>query len=328
VPGVIREGDVVRLASGTYPLPSRESSLVVDRARVTWEGGWDDAFSTRDPFGTPSVLTPAPGFTRPVVEVTPAGWDVVLDGLTLDGGPGNTYGTAGLVLSLPPRQPPLLRIRWGRDVVVRNCVFLNGPGHGISAGVATKVMVGNSLLVNTRISALTAWGLLQGASLDVLGNTVMAVWAETPGGAQGDAVDLQPSLDAQLRGNVVLACQGHAFRVGLGSGTTLVERNALGPCGRGAAVGWPRSDTPVSLAWDALPDAAFLDARGNVLLSATPPLDPTGAAILAGASTATAAPAKAGGGAPSPPHAPRFTGPLVQLVGFNPSAGAQPLYPR
>ncbi|MBI5498372.1 MAG: hypothetical protein HY904_25445 [Deltaproteobacteria bacterium] len=312
------EGDTIRLAAGNHAPATSALPLQLARAAVTLEGGWDAAFAHRDPWATPSwILAPA-DVDRPLLEVAAGARRVVVDGVGFDGGPGLRYGGRGLSESGLGRLFPLVRVERAEDVVFRQCVFLNGAAHALRASVRTAFTLDGSLLVNHRVSAFTAWGTEQGARVVITGNTFLGVWAEKPGGARGDAVDLQRHVEARLERNVFDDVQGTCLRVQRGNDAMRVKDNAFGRCALGAARTWPGAGPPVDHALAALERADLTEVSGNRALPASAIVD-TGAYSAA----ALLRHPPDGGRPATPAWAPRFTSPVLPLLGLDARAGAR-----
>jgi hypothetical protein len=314
------EGDTVLVAAGTYAVQPSSLPITVARARVTLQGGWDTTFAKRDPFGTPSVFTAPADFDRPLLFITPEARATVVDGLWLEGGTGARYNDRkSLSETAHARIFPLIRVERARDVVIRLCTLLNSPGHGVAGSITTSLAVEDSVVVNTRVSALTGWGVQQGAVFTVRRNTVLGVWAEKPGGERGDAVDIQRSVKAVVDGNVVDDVQGACVRVGRGNETPSILGNALGRCAGGSVKGWPLVGPAVEVPLADLERMAWLDARLNVPLGVTLPGGDVGAFAAEKAMLSV----PDAGKPPAPPYAPRWTQSVVALLGMEPRAGAR-----
>lgn len=317
-------GDTIRVAAGLYVVRAG-SALLLEQPGLTVEGGHDVEFTKRDPFGTPSVVEPAQETGQPLILVEPAAANTTLDGLTLDGAPGNSYSHGGAVLESPRRWTPLLRIHRGQGVTIRNCTFLNGPGHAISTSVASHVLLSNNVMVNHRVSAVTAWGVLQDARLSLVGNTIVGVWPETPDGTRGAGIDVQQRLVVDMRANAITNIQGHCMRFGLGVDMPQLVGNVLGSCSQGHVVGWPGGQTPVVAHVQELGITGWLHALGNLPLAQPLSADGTSTTLSL---PAHASPATTDGGSPARegwvPYAPRHKGPVSGLVGAIKGAGVQP----
>src|SRR4051794_24687871 len=113
------DGDTLKLAAGTYTVATRSMPLRVTGAKVTISGGFDASFSNRAPFDTPTLIQPAQGFDKPLIEIAEDANGAVVDGITLDAGAANTYGKNGLAESSLTRLMPLIRVLRAHDVVIR-----------------------------------------------------------------------------------------------------------------------------------------------------------------------------------------------------------------
>lgn len=311
--GLARSGDTIRVAAGTYVLPASAVPVRLDVGNVRIEGGWDAAFTQRDPWGTPSVLQAPWDYASPLLELTPLATGAVLDGLVLDGGTGNRYGTRSFSTSTYDRTFPLIRIHQADGVQVRNCSLLNSPGHGLSASVRTSVLVVHNLVLSSRVSAVTAWGILDGATLQLRDNTLVDSWAERPDGAAGHAVDLQGGLVANLERNVVVGTQSSCIRVGMGNTEVVLNGNWLRGCGTGAVRAWVSAQGHKDFDLPALANVAAVSAKDNRLLA--PDKGP------ATAVEAYVAASRTDGGAGDVPYAPREDMALLPWVNLVDQAG-------
>ncbi|MEW5849228.1 MAG: right-handed parallel beta-helix repeat-containing protein [Myxococcota bacterium] len=281
------EKDVIKLAAGTYVMPKTTLKL---SAEMMLEGGWDPSFQKRDPIGTPTVLQLAWGQDRPLVELNGS---ATLDGVTLEGASANSYGRAGMLEPSVSRWPSLVRVNRAVNVKVQNCTLVNSAGHAVSGSIAGALELANNVMLNTRVSAVSVWGVQQGARVVLRRNTIAGVWAEKPAGKRGEGVDIQQHLTATLQGNIISAAQGACVRVGRGNATPVLKGNALGPCARGQVMGWPETGGAVVVSDRAVEEAVWLDAAGNT----------AGASL--GLTENPLAPAPDAGVAP---YAPKYTG--------------------
>ena len=122
--GLANPGDVVRVAAGTYV------GNVVINENVTLEGGWNSAFTARDPALYPSIIEPS-DTTFSVVYIDgvladPASSIPVLDGFTIRGGgrgedQGGNHGGG-------------IRIR-DSNATIRNCIVTGNRGYLFGGGI-------------------------------------------------------------------------------------------------------------------------------------------------------------------------------------------------
>jgi hypothetical protein len=140
-------GDVIHIAAGHYPGEGRSGHWVVETNNLTFMGGYNEEFTTRDPFNSITLLawddSPDNTYKRsggPEFQAVKDGSatqarclsGITLDGLTFDGGPRNTYDDKPEDPSLMTDRTPndslvFLAMEQGSVGVVRNCTFLN-PG--------------------------------------------------------------------------------------------------------------------------------------------------------------------------------------------------------
>ncbi|MBK7702860.1 MAG: S8 family serine peptidase [bacterium] len=149
-------GDTIALAASlvlTAPFEIKDKDL-------TYLGGWDDAFLSRDPVGTPTVITALPTSTAMSVG-NEAGPGVVVDGFRCTGGGGQQY------TSIPYTG------RYGGGLIVNgDAVLRNIDVTGNATGSSTQIGGGggvllydsNAVLENVRVHGNTS---LHGAGVYV-----------------------------------------------------------------------------------------------------------------------------------------------------------------
>jgi FG-GAP repeat len=120
-------GDVVRVAAGTYT-----ENVLIDK-NVTLEGGWDAAFTMRDPGTFTSTIVPADA-TQSVVDIEgdiadPGSSTPVFDGFTVSGGMGDLGGSHGGGLRLRDTNATV-----SHSVVSGNRAYLFGGGIWVQRG--------------------------------------------------------------------------------------------------------------------------------------------------------------------------------------------------
>jgi hypothetical protein len=132
-------GDTIRVAAGTYI-----GAVALDE-NVTLEGGWNAAFTARDPASFISTIVPGVGDTSSVVSTfgpaaNPAASTPVLDGFTIEGGRadlGSNHGGG-------------VRLRFSQ-ATVRDCVIRGNRGYLLGGGV--WVQGGSARFERVRIEA-------------------------------------------------------------------------------------------------------------------------------------------------------------------------------
>lgn len=267
----LQPGDHLKLAGGSYPA---SAGLVLTAPDVVVEGGWSPKFDRRNPARTPSVITAPAGLEKALLEVDRTALHLVLDGVTLDGAGALNFGNSGLLEGSWSHLQALLKLNRTRGVDIRHCTFVNAPGHGLAASVASDIRVRHNIFMGTRASAITLWGVNIQAKATLDSNTILGTWAERPNGTSGHAVDIQEFLDVVVERNLVLGAQGACVRVGRGNGTPVLRKNALGRCQRGALLMSATAAAAQPLQVGELEGAPGLDAQGNVEADKLEGLDP------------------------------------------------------
>lgn len=196
---MLRRGDVtIKVAEGEYDGQLGMGVWVLDQIDAEDRtlrilGGYDASFSSRDPFGTPSVLVTAPGRSGPMLEFATRSKlkELVISGLVFDAGNSNVYddGTNSIVRGSGTRTLPIInfkQIQLERLVVADNA-FVN------AAQVAFDPLikpVGNSEFIITNnfflncimpIQKLGADGISRAVgTLRFTHNTVLLNWPLNP----------------------------------------------------------------------------------------------------------------------------------------------------
>ena len=142
--------DTINVAAGTY----RVRLELRNSTTLTLLGGWDAAFTTRDPDATPTVLKARPGALgdkRVVLAIAEAGETISLeiDGFVLTGGNARVYGNALL------------------GYAVFESMFQDGGGglYALGAGGSVTMTVRRSVVTRNRSSVVAGGGVFVGASL-------------------------------------------------------------------------------------------------------------------------------------------------------------------
>ena len=152
-------GDTIHVAAGDYFGKLRSGKWLITIRYLALLGGYDAAFSTRDPWTnhTRFVLDAeqkAKGRPEGTILYSEEGSDgLVVDGFIFDGSTWNTYKDNSLSLDTSPLAP-LIRLRGLRSpVTVRNCLFVNGSDGAVVIDCALAVFE-NNIIVNTSGDAL------------------------------------------------------------------------------------------------------------------------------------------------------------------------------
>ncbi len=221
-------GDVIHIAEGTY-LSRGEAGADEIGVPVTIIGGYDDNFTSRDPWGSHKTIftgtNAISGSTQCRLKIT-ANTDnsnVTVDGIVFDNGPRNRYKDANkpylILRTADPNtginatpESGALYITCGKycNIVVKNCVAINtAPTGGVIStmpGEAGKVTIENNLVVNNTgegIFAMSGWHPRDNANLPeytIKNNTVLFCWkhdAIATYGGNGLKLDTDVKIDAE-----------------------------------------------------------------------------------------------------------------------------------
>ncbi len=189
-------GDTIRVATGTY------TENVVITETVTLEGGWNAAFTVRDPAAFVTTIRP----TNPLIAVVTiqgqfgntAAVTPALDGFTITGGRSDNHGGG-------------LRMR-DSDAIVRSNVVTDNVGFLFGGGI--WVQRGAPRFENNRIQNNTSDGMgqeasgggiqLEGARATLIGNIIANNIASGTIGI-GGGVDIAGGGPITLTGNTILS---------------------------------------------------------------------------------------------------------------------------
>lgn len=234
-------GDRILVAQGNYFGLRNKGYLDVPRP-VELIGGFAPDFSVRDVVKFPTTIVPdrnsgASG-RRPLLSVlsVPAGSAFVLDGFILDRGEQNAYSPKeGLIAGLggrilrdterPAQGPstvhePLLcftnkvNARIEGDVVIRNCVFLNGH-FAIQGGVKSgQVRILNNVFAANKMAAIEVFGtggkkgprgpLEKSGHVEIARNTILFTWSRLKDFADmGCGIRVMTMVSYDIRDNLI-----------------------------------------------------------------------------------------------------------------------------
>ena len=221
-----KAGDTIHVAKGVYQGKAKQGWFPVNEP-VSIIGGYSTDFSSRDPVNNPTVLQPTNDHNRDqgtgmgILAYTldnKQGFDVVVDGLTIDEGHSNTYHpnkgkpegfTLGMLVpqgpakgntidtptkeaEQPSRERALLHVRAtysDGNFTVKNCVFANGDNFAIQGSFPKgNFRVLNNVFVNNRMMGVSIFGAKADqygkptanvANLEVANNTMLFTWSRT-----------------------------------------------------------------------------------------------------------------------------------------------------
>lgn len=155
----------IKIAAGEYYGKAKTGhwvfpDVVAPDVRVRILGGYDDTFSTRTPFATPSRLVTAQDRSRPVIQFEGrkhALKELYLSGLTFDVAPGNKYNSRdNSLLKGSSSLYPILSFGYltTNRLVIADNTFLNGA-HTVAQPLIramsndAEILVRNNLILNT-----------------------------------------------------------------------------------------------------------------------------------------------------------------------------------
>ena len=220
-----KKGDTIHVAKGIYQGKAKQGWFEVTDS-ISIIGGYTTDFSSRDPIKNPTVLQPMnannpdQGTGRGILAyklVGKDGFNVLVDGLTIDEafsntyhpnkgkpegfqlgmlvptGPakGNTIDNPGVEAQFASREKALLHVDASGgtkgDFTVQNCVFANGDNFAVQASFPNgKFRVLNNVFVNNRMQAISVFGAKADqpgqknanvANLEVANNTILFTWS-------------------------------------------------------------------------------------------------------------------------------------------------------
>jgi hypothetical protein len=236
-----RAGDRIHVAQGNYVGLRDKGYLEAPQPVELW-GGYAPDFASRDPvrFATTVIPARASGESgrKPLLGIlsVPAGAAFVLDGFLFDRGEQNAYspkeslveGVGGRVLT-PTEKPadgpstvdePLvcftnkIRATVEGDLVIRNCVFLNGH-FAIQGGCKTgNVRILNNVFVANRMAAIEVFGtggkkgpkgpVGKDGHVEIAHNTILFTWSRTKDfGDMGYGVRVMTMVSYDIHDNLI-----------------------------------------------------------------------------------------------------------------------------
>lgn len=226
-------GDTVKVAQGNY-FGTLNSGNIIMRSPVTLLGGFSPDFAERNILKYQTRVQPdnnsnSTGCDHPLLRIDiNKQADVVIDGLFFDKGESNNYhlqkgvveGVAGGLLVHPPQvskqgmrpnaKMPLIAGPgaggFDGNLLIQNCLFLNGNNCALRFQAAGSVKVFNCVFVGNVMSATELWGGKrdQQAQLEFAHNTVLFTWSRTSEMADmGYAVRAMTLMDYNIHHNII-----------------------------------------------------------------------------------------------------------------------------
>ncbi len=240
--GVATPTNEIWVAEGTYTDTAGTVATITET--ITLLGGWNDAFSVRDP-DTYTTTLDARGLGR-VVEIT--GYiSPTIDGFTITG--GSAYGEAyrdddgGGILSY--NASPIIQ----NNVIVSNVASISttsGTGGGVALfyASATAVISGNQVVSNTATGQFGYGGGLyvQDSDATVRGNVIMSNTSSYYGGGMSVLGGSPYLFDNEIKFNISARNGGG---MSLAYSSARVEKNLI----LGNLVGWVGIDWHGSAIW-------------------------------------------------------------------------------
>lgn len=209
------KGDVVHVAGGDYSGKLGAGFIVVETPGLTLLGGYDEAFTTRDPFAHPTRIfkdetSKAQGLDVGLVKLEGDYRGLVIDGFVLDSTGRNAYDEKGdLQVTLSAKKPPITLSQ--PDCHLRNCIVLNAAHTAVIVRGAGS-SVENCLILNAVYSGIHALGDsgAEATSSPILlrNNTVLFTWKK--GATGGYGIDLGTGCQVTMQGNLLGYNEGYA----------------------------------------------------------------------------------------------------------------------
>ncbi len=234
-------GDRIHVAQGNYT-GLRDKGYLEAPQPVELLGGYAPDFSSRDPiqFATTVIPSRASGESgrKPLLSIlnVPAGSSFILDGFVFDRGEQNAYspkesvieGIGGRILAQtekPAEGPstvdePLVcftnkvnAVIEG-DLIIRNCVFLNGH-FGIQGGMKKgNVRILNNVFAGNKMAAIEVFGIggkkgpkgpiEKDGHVEIAGNTILFTWSRTKDfGDMGYGVRVMTMVSYDIHDNII-----------------------------------------------------------------------------------------------------------------------------
>jgi hypothetical protein len=229
-------GDVIHLAGGDYFGKLKTALWRFAAEDLTLLGGYDEKFASRDPWKNPTRLVLADktkaSHTGPFLASTDPAGDFILDGFIFDGSSKNSYlDNGGLDLS-KASMDALVQLM-GREVTIRNCIFLNANGSGLEvSAVAGKLE--NCLFLNVSGMAARINNSSGGKGWTVANNTML--FASDPTGRAGTGMTSAGTLlyfsgsgRVRIRNNYFAFADAFAIRATSDSSKVIFTGNVFGP---------------------------------------------------------------------------------------------------
>lgn len=213
---MLEDGDIVRVAEGIEWGEQKAGVMPQITKSVTFEGGWKQDFSERNPFKYLTIITAGfdrQGSTKEVFRCEDRKLNVTIDGFMIDRGGGNAYYSEGemgankkieghidtspfgyrnINRKVSGSDPSIELI--GQTMTVRNNIIINSPWWGIyvKGGGKDKIVIENNLVLGFQgrgIEAITGGGW--GAPTWIIRNNTVAFGLQM----EGRGISLDPKGD-------------------------------------------------------------------------------------------------------------------------------------
>lgn len=309
-------GDEIYIAGGKYMGTFNIGYLESDKPLRLY-GSWDDSFSKQDIVNHPTIFQPdnaSGGKSRKaLLRFTKNVENTLIDGIVWDAGERNLYdlkkgfieGVEGGLMRLPTEPltgfnstvgEPLISFRSatrGGNIVVRNCVFVNGASFAIQAGLFTGTFkVINNVFVANRMAAIEIYGTCAGSKekknmvacgeVEVAHNTILFTWSRLKDYLDmGYGVRIMTKLKYNIHHNII----GTSIMGGIDNSRfckdeyVKIDNNILFGNKGGDLYYTPESNTKLQLTTDQFEDLEFESVSGN---DGTAPAIPVNQAYLKG----------------------------------------------
>ena len=229
---VAEAGDTVKVAQGNYFGTMNSGNITMKKA-VSLLGGFSTDFTERDVLKYQTRIQPdnnsnSTGSDHPLLRLEVKSGDIVIDGFLFDKGESNNYhlqkgivdGVEGGLLIHPPQvaapgmrpnaKMPLIAGPgaggFDGNLLIQNCLFLNGNNAAVRFQVGGDVKVLNNVFVANVMSAMELWGgnMQNRAQLEFAYNTVLFTWSRTSDmGDMGYGIRAMTMMDYDIHHNII-----------------------------------------------------------------------------------------------------------------------------
>lgn len=196
-------GDELRISGPVYG-EAGAGHLELATPHVKLLGSWKPDFSGRDLTALGTVIRRKPDTDTSSIKShllkVEAAAGTVIDGLVFDSSGHNKYASGSMVEQRSPGWSLVHLSAHGRDVVIRNCVFLNARGTALDLipAAGSKITIENCLFLNCLTTAVVCRGK---GDVVVKRCTFAMLWAERS--RPGCAVQLRSEGTLELHHNLI-----------------------------------------------------------------------------------------------------------------------------